>query len=191
MQKSSLEKIREECFVRDNAREAWTLVGCFACNALAGAAKPFLKGSWSRAEQKLVSAVEISVDRPMSHGQSVVACPSLAEKELRGKRVNYQGEEVGTCHKLTFEQVVAALPPAEHGGSIELTRFLSESSASFLRYPQKSVVEDVGQELPNLRGRIHIEASDTDAIASELVRRGVCRWIPLSHICCSTSSHIC
>ena len=181
-QSASLETIREKEFVQAHAKQAWTLVGCFTCNALAGSPGPFPKGGWTKAEQRLVSAVERSVDRLMCHGQDTEISPSLIEKELKGKRVNYQGEETCTCHSLTLEQVTAALPPAEHGGSIELTRFLSESSVAFLQQPSKSIVEDTGQELPKLQGKIHIDGSDVDSIAQELVTRGVCRWIPLENV---------
>ncbi|CAL1162770.1 unnamed protein product [Cladocopium goreaui] len=55
----------------------------------------------------------------VTHGLAEFPDIDGLEKELLGKRVNYSGEEVGTCHKLTFEQIAPALPPAEHGGSID------------------------------------------------------------------------
>lgn len=120
--------------------------------------------------------------RLIGRGRDVKLCPELAEKELKGKRVQYVGEEVGVCHPLSLEQVRPALPPEEYGGSIELTRFLSASSRNYLFHPQKNLVKDVGQTLPKLQGKVHVQGDDMDEIASELVRRGVCRWIPLEDV---------
>ena len=182
LQVNSLETIRAKSLSQKNCREAWTLVACYACNAMFGRARPFSPGRWTKSERRMVEAVRQSVDRLISHGAATTVPPSLAEKDLKGKRVNYLGEEVGTCHVLTLEQVLPALPPPEHGGSIELSRFVCDSSLHFLRHPQWSIVDDVGQELPKLQGKIHIQPGDVDGIANELVNRGVCRWIPLDSV---------
>ena len=43
-------------------------------------------------------------------------------------------------------------------------------------------LEDVGQQLPKLQGRIHIEKGDEDLIAQELVSRGVYVWTKFSEV---------
>ncbi|CAL1157014.1 unnamed protein product, partial [Cladocopium goreaui] len=42
--------------------------------------------------------------------------------------------------------------------------------------------KDVGQKLPKLQGRIHIEKGDDNAIAAELVARGICVWKSLEEV---------
>ena len=93
------------------------------------------------------------------------------------RRVGYDGEEIGICHSLTFQQVLPALPPKEHGGSIPVEKFLSEGTQHWLSYPEKLVIDDWGQDLPRLQGRIHIVAEDVDRVAETLVDRGVCQWV--------------
>ena len=135
---------------------------------------PMKAGRWTRAERRLAEAVGSAVKRLLSHGAVGPLMPSAIEKELEGRRVNYQGEEVGTFHKLTLEQVLLALPLRGHGGSIDISQFLSASSNNFLKNPFKAVVPDVGQELPKLQGKIHVEGREMNEIALELVKRNVC-----------------
>ena len=164
LRQASLEDVHEEIFVKQHSLDAWTIVGCFSCNSLARAAAPFPAGRWTKAECKI---------RWQHRGFS-----EPVEKELRGRRVNYEGEEVGTRRPLSLEQVLPALPPKDCGGSIDLARFLSASSCAFLRDPMKHLVEDTGQPLPRLQGKVHVRDGGLDSIANELVHRGVCEWIP-------------
>ena len=104
------------------------------------------------------------------------------EKELKSRRVGYTGEEIGTCHRLTMKQVLPSLPPAEHGGSIDILNFVSKSTQFFLRNPLKMVMKDEGQDLPKLQGKIHVEEGSKMMLAKEVVSRNVCRWIPFSKV---------
>lgn len=107
--------------------------------------------------------------------------PSYIE-ELRKKRINYQGEEVGICHKLTLRQVLPALPPVEHGGSINAVDYLSARSRYLMEHPLESVLPDDGRILPKLQGVIHAGPEEMKLIAEELVQRGVCGWSRLSNV---------
>lgn len=44
------------------------------------------------------------------------------------------------------------------------------------------MVDDVGQDLPKLQGKIHADPKEMEHIANELVQRGVCSWVPLRHV---------
>ena len=117
-----------------------------------------------------------------SHGQAESNDFESLDKELRGRRVDYSGEEVGICHMLTYEQVLPSLPPKEHGGSVDVLSLVSPTTRSLLEDPNRMVVPDVGQLLPRLQGKIHIDKGDIFRIADELVLRGVCSWIPLEEV---------
>ena len=109
---------------------------------------------------------------------------------MRAKRVNYSGEEVSTCQKLTLAQVLPALPPAEHGGAINAVDFLSPHSRDLLLNPNKSILPDDGRELPKLKGIIHAEPGEIRPIADELVKRGICDWIPLESVVKYRGQHV-
>eukprot|EP00435_Cladocopium_sp_Y103_P053433 s832_g17.t1 len=178
----ALEETFSEAFVALWSHTAWKMLACYACQTLDTGHVPFGRGSWNKAQKRMVSAVDQSVCRLESLGHAEVSDVSAVEKELKSKRVSYEGEELGVCHKLSFNQVLPALPPKEHGGSIDVLEFVSETTKEMLLNPEKLVVLDVGQELPKLQGRVHVESGEMDKIAAELVMRGVCHWIPYSSV---------
>ena len=141
-----------------------------------------MPGRWSRPERLLANAVEEAVDRFQIHGQTVASDISEVEKDLKGKRVNYVGEEVGICHVLTLRQVVSSLPPKTHGGVIGILDFVSPMTRELLVSPENLVINDFNQELPRLQGRVHIAEEDLIPICHELTERGVCKWIPLADV---------
>ena len=164
------------------SRTAWTMLSCYACQTLGHGHTPFLKGKWTALETRLVAAVEQTVNRMLSHGHAEVKDTEAVEKELKKRRVSYEGEEIGVCHCLSLEQILPALPPKQHGGSIDVLEYVSETTKHFLDNPEKLVVEDVGQQLPKLQGKIHVQGNEIKKIAAELVDRGVCTWIPWTQV---------
>ena len=174
--------IFDDGFVQEWSHQAWIFTCCYAVNNLYGCARPLVEGGWNKAERRVVKAIGEGVTRLLCHGTVKTELDPGLEKELRSKRVNYQGEEVGTCHKLTFEQVLPSLPPADHGGAIDICQFVSIQTRSMLLNPGRCVLEDDGQQLPKLQGRVHAEEGHMERIADELVSRNVCGWIPLSSV---------
>ena len=172
-----------EEFCRAHAQACWSYLACYACNFLCGQLGPLAAGQWTAAERQVAGAVGLMTKRFAGHGQgSAVDVPAI-EKDLKLARVDYSGEEVGTCHKLSLRQIVPALPPPpQHGGSIDLMGFLSVTTQKFLRNPQLCILPDTGQPLPKLQGRIHVEKGELDGVADALVRCGVCDWTPKSEV---------
>ena len=177
-----LDFIREDSFVREWSSACWAMLACFACNTLVGAPVPFQSGKWSKLERELAASVTTAADRLLSHGDVSHCDFAGLEKDLKSKRVSYSGEEVGVCHSLSLEQVLPSLPPKEHGGCIDILRFVSSSTKHFLTHPKRMIVKDVGQELPKLQGKLHIEKGSELPLARVLVDRGVCRWVPLEDV---------
>lgn len=169
-------------FIDEWSHQSWLLNACYAVNSLYGCVRPLADGGWNKAEKRVVKAIGEGVKRLLCHGTAETAFDPGLEKELRSKRINYQGEEVGICHKLTLEQVLPSLPPPEHGGAIDICEFVSPHTKHLLLNPGKCILDDVGQELPKLQGRVHVETGHIDAIADELVKRNVCGWIPFSSV---------
>ena len=182
LQRVSLEEVTTDSFSMKWSGICWRMAACYACNFLVEGAIPFMPGRWSRPERMLAEAVAEAVDRFHVHGQTAAPDVSEVEKELKDKRVNYVGEEVGICHVLTLKQVVSSLPPETHGGVIDVLEFVSPATRELLISPEELVVEDFGQELPRLQGRVHIKEDDLMPICNELIQRGVCKWIPISDV---------
>ncbi len=171
LRNSAMETVVTGEFISKWYKLAWTYISCMACNVMYGQAAAFEASGWSKAEQTIVNAVSAGVDRVLCHGQEHYSVSPSLEKDLKSRRVNYQGEEVGICHQLTLRQVKPSLPPPEHGGSIEALDFVSQHTKELLLNPQLSVLPDEGQKLPKLQGRIHIPEDQRFIIAQELVSR--------------------
>ena len=161
---------------------AWSLVSIYGLNSLYVGPSPLPKGKWAGMKRSLAMSVRSSVDRVLATTSMIEIPVEVVKSELDGKRVSYSGEEVGVCVPLTFKQVVASLPPRTHGGAIDVLHFVSASTKAFLLDPGRLLIEDVGQVLPKLRGKVHALDGEMDRIAAELVDRGVCSWFPLSKV---------
>ena len=180
-QRVSLDEAASEKYVGEWHVQAWELLSCVACNFLVGAGGPLAPGKWCAIEKALAASIACTVDR---FGKNDFEHDDLAalEKELVSRRVSYTGEEFGICNPLSLKQLLPALPPKEHGGVIDVLDLVSPVTRDLLLHPEKLEVEDVGQEFPKLHGRVHVRPGELDAIAKELVDRGICMWFPLRKV---------
>ena len=83
---------------------------------------------------------------------------------------------------LTFDQILPALPPKEHGGSIDVLKWTKGRTRSFLLHPEDCLVADEGQILPKLQAKVHILGDDKMLVANLLVERHICDWIELDSV---------
>lgn len=178
----SLCEAAEDSFCTLHAEACWTYLACFACNSLVDVQRPLDSGGWIKAEERACAAVRLMTRRLLSHGRQEPVSSEGIEKDVKLARVNYLGEEVGSCHKLTLRQIEPALPPKEHGGCIDLMDFVSPVTGNFLRNPEHCILEDRGQQLPKLQGKIHVAEGELPAITSALISCGVCDWIPFDDV---------
>ena len=175
------EALREEVTVQWG-RDSWLLAVVVAVNSMYGCGNPLKRGDWTKAELRAIKAIGSAVDRLLSHGTVSKDFNPMEEQDLRKKRVNYQGEEVGVCHRLSREQVLPSLPPHDHGGCISSTDFVCEQTREWLLNPGRNIVDDVGQDIPKLQGKVHVLDDELIPISDELISRGVCSWIPLDSV---------
>ena len=106
-------------------------------------------------------------------------------KDLASKHVGYNGEEVSKCYPLTLDKSNSSLPYLQslHGGCIEATDWLGPRSKEFLLHPERCLLDD--SEIPELEVTWKSPCQSRRRkipLAKELVRRGVCRWIPYSAV---------
>ena len=164
-------------------RSAWLFLCIAALNDLAGTVPLPLGGGWSAAELRAVGSLQKAVDRRCRQGGlSFETSESAWQKEMSSKRVGYSGEEISTCQELSWDQVVAALPPEEHGACIDTLEWVSPRTREFLLDPSRLLKDPQTVVLPKMPGRIHVKAGDKMKIAVELVKRRICDWIPLEKV---------
>ena len=184
LRKSSCLECRSSDIVAGKAEDGWLFLIIFGVNALHSSARLPERGPWLAKHKRAVETLRGRVRR-FRKGASEVAREvnvEEIEKELKAKRVNYSGEELLLYHPLILRQILPSLPPVEHGGCVRALDWVGEVTTRFLERPDLMVVEDAGQELPKLQGKINIVAEDLDAVVNELCRRNVCMWVPLSEV---------
>ena len=163
--------------------KAWAYLTMGALNRLAGHDARLKPGRWSAAERSAFDSIVAAARRRCAVDVAELQPEEEKwQKEVYSKRVGYNGEELSTCHELTWEQVLPALPPAEHGGCINSLDWVGPRTREFLCNPKLLLKEPEEVDLPKLPGRVHIKEDDKMRIASELVRRNVCTWIPLEKV---------
>eukprot|EP00435_Cladocopium_sp_Y103_P039554 s2015_g10.t1 len=165
------------------ASKAWAYLSVCALNRLAGNSACPRAQPWTLLERRAVESMEKAAWRRCQHDTDGTPT-SLEEwqKDLGSRSVGYSGEEISICHELTFEQVLPALPPMGHGGSIDALDWVGNRTKDYLLNPEKLLKPVESVELPRMPGRVHVKKGDLMAIADELVKRKVCRWIPLRDV---------
>lgn len=174
-----LEAVVEESFVQEWYLEAWLYVCFCSLNRLWGATAGILPGSWLQSDRMVAESVRAAVHRRCLDDFTRATSEESWEKELAGRSVGYGGEEISTCHTLTFDQVAPSLPPVSHGGCVDIADWVGPRTKEFLLNPKKLLRPPDEVELPRLPGKIHIKAEDKLRIAEELVARNVCDWVDL------------
>ena len=175
-------KMQDPGFVDEWWKDAWVYVSVFGLNSLYGSPAALGLGRWTKGERRAVSTLEGMVSQRCGEGTVMMPDVEALAKDLASKHVGYNGEEVSKCYPLTLDQILPSLPPESHGGCIEATDWLGPRSKEFLLHPERCLLDD--SEIPELKlpGKVHVRAGDEIPLAKELVRRGVCRWIPYSAV---------
>lgn len=104
--------------------------------------------------------------------------PEQIKEDLAKRDIGYAGEEVGKVEKLSKAQIL----PSLRGGSVRLVDWVSPSARRLLENPTLCEVEDCGQVVPRLVGRVHIQEGEQSEVAKLLVERGICKWYPEKEI---------
>eukprot|EP00435_Cladocopium_sp_Y103_P039075 s2514_g10.t1 len=165
------------------AYNAWMFLAMFGLNFLSGSAPQLMAGRWAALEKQAATSIGAAVSRTIQRDSDfgAVTCEGWL-KDMKSRAVSYSGEEVSTCHQLTWEQLESSLPPEEHGGSIDALSWVGPRTKEFLKNPKLLLRKPSDVVLPRMPGRVHVLESDRKKIALELVRRGICDWVPLSQV---------
>ena len=178
----TIEEASSEAFASRWAEDSWVLLALHATSGLAGGVKPLAAGKWTALERQGASAARSFVKRLLScHGGAIVPFEKVGE-ELKAARVDYNGEETGVCEPLTLCQVVPALPPLGHGGSIPLVGLVSDATRELLENPERLIRSDFSHPRPKVPGSVHFGKGEREQVCDELVKRGICEWFPASEV---------
>ena len=160
------------------AEDAWVITTVSALNGLAGKSRAVNPGDGSKLQRRALAEIRASVKRMLAKDIELHRCSQDIEKELASRFVSYTGEEVPKMQVLSVEQVLPALPPASHGGSIFATDLVCDGTRKFLENPLDSLRDVIPQDLRVLQAKVHVAKDEETSLSKLLVSRNICTWVP-------------
>ena len=103
-------------------------------------------------------------------------------EDLKKKKLSYDGEEYTEPVPLTLNQIETSLPPAGHGGSVDLVPLLVGRTRHLLQHPAANLLEKDMKEPGSNVGKVHIKPGEELGVWNLLKERGVTDWLPLSEV---------
>ena len=166
-------KCQDEKFEED----AWLVCCVAAVNGMAGKSRATPVGAGTKLQLRALEQMRSCIKRVLTSDCRNDRSPEDAEKELASRYISYTGEEVPKLQILTVDQVLPALPPATHGGSINAVELVCPGTRRFLEQPHESLSEEFPRDGKGLQAKVHVESSDRLPLAKLLVERRVCCWV--------------
>lgn len=179
---SRLSQVQEPGFAERWQVEAWLFCALAGLNGVSGSLQPLAPGPTTKVQGRAVASLTRTVERFLHLGGCHHGELERIRQELKGVRLSYTGEELSICHPLTREQVLPALPPGNHGGSVDVLDLVSHGTRRLLEHPELLVIEDSGQDLPPLQAKVHCTHEEMVHLGRDLVDRNICAWIPLEEV---------
>ena len=161
---------------------AWCNLVSLALNRLAGWHGPYPAQRKGRQSDRAVQGIR---DRAERFLRLFTGEPMNALKlwdELKQKRISYDGEEFSEPVPLTRDQILRSLPPAGHGGSVDLAPLLVGRARFLLQNPSSNLLEADEREPGANSACVHIALGEELEVWQLLQDRGVIEWLPLSEV---------
>ena len=167
----------------DEDVDAWTCLCVMGLNGIAGKSRAARFDTPRKAQRQALLTVRSSIKTVLDLQVRLNRTVKEAEKELSGRFLTYTGEEVPKMQVLTVAQVVAALPPSSHAGSIDALQFCCDGTKSFLSFPEQSLLFEPPPNV-KLQAKVHIEKGQELELAKTLVERNICTWVAEEDVLC-------
>ena len=176
-----LNDFKDFCRKAGAEEEAWIFTVLCGLNGVAGFGRAPRNGTMSLAQRRAADNVQQGTRRMLTSDVILARSPADAEKELSSRFLSYTGEEVPKMQTIGYEQVLAALPPESHGGSIDAVQLCCEGTQQFLKYPEDALIDKPSTTL-KLQARVHVKEGEKLKLAEMLVKRRICVWVPESEV---------
>ena len=160
-----------------HAEEAWVISTVAALNGMAGKSRAVNPGQGNKLQRRALAEIRSSVKRMLVKDCELHRCPTVVEKELASRFITYTGEEVPKMQVLSVDQVLPALPPASHGGSIHAVDLVCEGTRRFLENPYESLRDNVVADRRVLQAKVHVAKGEESELSNLLVSRNICTWV--------------
>ena len=182
LRKVGFEEASSEEFSNRWAEDAWLMLCLQSAGGLAGPLRPLAPGKWTKLGARGAEAAKKAVQRLVQCHCAPLQSFEKVGRDLEGAKLDYCGEEVGACEPLTLQQILPALPPMGHGGSIKLVELVSPATRKILESPENLLKASFDRPCPRIPGLAHFGAGEKFRVCESLVAHGICEWIPASQV---------
>lgn len=177
-----LEEASSTAFSEHWAEDAWLYLCLQSTSGLAGGRFPLAPGRWTKAEERGADSAKRAVGRLLACRCEPLQDFEKVASDLAAARIDYNGEETGVCEALTLRQIMPALPPLGHGGSIPLVDVVGPATREILEAPEKLLKLDFDHPKPKVPGSTHFGVGERLPVCETLVKFGICEWIKESQV---------
>eukprot|EP00438_Fugacium_kawagutii_P026039 Skav215411 [mRNA] locus=scaffold356:146656:153836:- [translate_table: standard] len=164
----------EEVF---SGEDAWALVSKCAINGIAGKSRAVHESKPTKLQMRAGHSIRDGVKRMLTDPSTLDRSPKGAEKELSSRFLSYTGEEIPKMQIISLKQVLPALPPSSHSGTIDALDLVSDGTRRFLLNPLESL-KTTAEPGVKLKAKVHVQAGDELALCKLLVERRIAVWVP-------------
>ena len=179
---ASWEKKHSTLGGRSQEVSAWTNLVCLALNKMAGwnaEVPPQRKGKQTL---RAVDEIQKRVGRFLQLFPGEHVDQTKLWRELKTKKISYDGEEFTEPVPISFNQIVKSLPPEGHGGSVDLVPLLRGQARFLLQHPEANLLEAEEREPGPCTAKVHITPGEELKVWKLLESRGIIKWIPLDEV---------
>ena len=161
---------------------AWLQLVCHGLNRLAGikkAAPPVRQGAQVT---RVLACLKSRIDRFLSLFSPLVVAPSEIWQDVLSKKISYDGEEFAEPLPLTWRQIEKSLPPAGHGGSVDLLPLLVGRARYLVQNPEELLLGPEAREPGPNKAQVHIAPGEKLEVWQLLRERGIVDWLELEQV---------
>ena len=166
----------------DDGANSWLQLISFVLNQLAGKKEPYPVARRGEQVMRIRERLLSRIRRFLEEDHKEVWDGLKLWEDLKRKKVNYEGEELGTPEPLTKEQILRSVPPLGHGASVELAPLVTGRSRHLLLHPEDCILPRGERKPGRNQGRVHIARGEELGVWSLLRERGVVDWFPLADV---------
>ena len=176
---SLFEILHDQDLVKQVSVGCWSELAVCFCNRLHGETGVLGAGSPSKPQVCLLESVQRNVSQLLVDDEQLVWEEKDILEDFNKRLISYSGEEVPKAEPLSVYRAAGALPPEGHGGCIRrCVDFVKGKTKWFLSHPRSCLLDDVGQKLPKLQSRVHVQQGEELALARLLVGQNIRCWVP-------------
>ena len=176
----SLLRSREN--LEDSGADLWVQMCAMSLNRLAGVKDRAPVQRESKQVRRVLENLRCRIERFLRCSRQFNFEAEKIWSEVKTKKISYEGEEVSQPLELSYNQILASVPPKGHGGSVALAPLLRGRAKFLLEHPAECLLAAEERSPGSCKARVHIKAGEELKVWKLLEERGVIKWLDVDKV---------